>query len=83
MTINNSSAQEVSILEALDKSLLLKISAIEAKAHTLEDLGIDSLHLLRLAMLLEDELKLKVDLDRLNKSSTLNDLILHLKPIDV
>jgi acyl carrier protein len=69
------------IFEAIDKSLLLKIPANEAKSHTLNDLGVDSLDLISLSMLFEDELKLIIDIDNLTPTSTLENLISGLQPI--
>lgn len=69
------------IFETIDKSKILTIPAKLAKTKKLLDIGIDSLHLISLSMLLEEELRLKIDLDNITLSSTLSDLIDELRPI--
>ena len=68
------------ICDAIDKTQILGVAAIEAKSSTLEDLDLDSLDLISLSMLFEDELKLTIDIDNLKSTSTLSDLINGLKP---
>ena len=68
------------ICDAIDKSQILGVAVMEAKSSTLEDLDLDSLDLISLSMLFEDELKLTIDIDNLKSTSTLSDLINGLKP---
>lgn len=65
----------------INKSQVLSIPAHDAKDHTLKDLGLDSLDLISLSMLFEDELKLKIDTDNITTLSTLSDLINGLQPM--
>ena len=72
---------EKAIYDAIDKSQVLTIPASEAKDHSLKDLGLDSLDLISLSMLFEDELKLAIDIDNLKPDASLADLISGLQPI--
>ena len=72
---------EKAIYDAIDKSQVLTIPASEAKDHSLKDLGLDSLDLISLSMLFEDEHKLAIDIDNLKTDASLADLISGLQPI--
>ena len=71
---------EEKIFEVITKSQILNLPLEEAKSRPLTDLGIDSLDLISLSMLLEDDLNLKIDIENLMPFSTLEDLIRGLKP---
>ena len=69
------------IFDVIDQSQILTIPANQAQSRTLKDLGLDSLDLISLSMLLEDELKLSIDIDNLTETATLANLISGLQPI--
>jgi len=71
---------EADLLAAIDQMGTLDRPAREALAHSLADLGIDSLELFKFAMDLEDAVKLRLDVEAVTPASTLGEILHALQP---
>jgi acyl carrier protein len=68
------------IFSAIDASKILSVPAAGALASTLRELHLDSLDLVSLSMLMEEEFELTIELEDASEGSTFGDLLDALRP---